>query len=198
MIAIGLTGNVGSGKSTVAQIWKTERRAMLIDADQIGRSVVQPGSRTLTRLVERFGKGILLPDGSLDRRKMAEIAFSDNESLKALNSIVHPELIRKISAELRQADSQGVSAVVVDAALIFEFGLDCFLDVVVAVDAPREVKIKRTLAKGAMERETLEKMLGMQLPPDELKAKADHVLDNSADEETLKQNALELFDKLIS
>ena len=108
MISIGLTGNVGSGKSTVAAIWKAERGAVVIDADKIGRSVVQPGSRCLAALVERFGEEILLPDGSLNRRKMAEIAFSDTESREALNSIIHPEIIREINGQLRGARSQGL------------------------------------------------------------------------------------------
>ncbi len=197
MILIGLTGNVGSGKSTVARIWKQERGALLIDADQIGRSVVQPGSRCLAGLVQRFGKEILLPDGSLNRRRMAVTAFSDRENLEALNSIVHPEIIRKINDQLQEARSQGAGAMVVDAALIFEFGFERYLDVVVAVDAPREIKIERMLAKGKINRETLEKILDAQLPADELKAKADHVLDNSADEESLRESALELFDSLF-
>jgi len=198
MISIGLTGNVGSGKSTVARIWKAERGALLIDADQIGRSVVQPGSRCMARLVQRFGKEILLPDGSLNRRRMAEIAFSDKENLEALNSIVHPEIIRKINDQLQEARSQGAGAVVVDAALILEFGFERCLDVVVAVDAPREIKIERMLAKGKISRETLEQMLEVQLPPQELKEKADYVLDNSADEESLKESTLELFDRLVN
>ncbi len=198
MISIGLTGNVGSGKSTVARIWKQERGALLIDADQIGRSVVQPGSRCLAGLVQRFGKEILLPDGSLNRRRMAVMAFSDRENLEALNSIVHPEIIRKINNQLQEARSQGAGAVVVDAALIFEFGFERYLDVVVAVDAPREIKIERMLAKGKINRETLEKILDAQLPADELKAKADHVLDNSADEESFRESALELFDRLLN
>ncbi len=198
MISIGLTGNVGSGKSTVARIWKAERGALLIDADQIGRSVVQPGSRCMARLVQRFGKEILLPDGSLNRRRMAEIAFSDKENLEALNSIVHPKIIRKINDQLQEARSQGAGAVVVDAALILEFGFERCLDVVVAVDAPREIKIERMLAKGKISRETLEQMLEVQLPPQELKEKADYVLDNSADEESLKESTLELFDRLVN
>ncbi len=198
MISIGLTGNVGSGKSTVARIWKQERGALLIDADQIGRSVVQPGSRCLAGLVQRFGKEILLPDGSLNRRRMAVIAFSAKENLEALNSIVHPEIIRKINDQLQEARSQGTGAVVVDAALIFEFGFERYLDVVVAVDAPREIKIERILAKGKINRETLEKILDAQLPAGELKAKADHVLDNSADEESFRESALELFDRLLN
>ena len=197
MISIGLTGNVGSGKSTVAAIWEKERGSLLIDADSIGRSVVRPGSRCLAALTERFGEEILLPDGSLDRKKMAGIAFADKENREALNSIVHPELIREINNRLRDARSRDAKAVVVDAALIFEFGLNHCVDVVVAVDAPRETKIERMLAKGKMGREALERMLEVQISPKELKARADHFLDNSADQQSLKKNALELFDRLV-
>ncbi|HLA40520.1 MAG TPA: dephospho-CoA kinase [Candidatus Glassbacteria bacterium] len=197
MIVIGLTGNTGSGKSTVAHIWKDKRGALLIDADEIGRQVVNPGSETLELLVKRFGSEILLPDGSLDRRRTAELAFTGEESLQALNSIVHPAIIRSINSLLRTALAEGVSAVVIDAALLYEFGFDRSVDVMVAVDAPREVKIARMLSKGKLERRTIERMLDLQMDPAEMKKMAGWVIENDGGLEELESKALELFDRLV-
>ena len=197
MISIGLTGNAGSGKSLVARLWKEERGAVVIDADELGRSAVKPGSEALAELTRLFGKEILLADGSLNRKRTAEIAFSNAENTRALNSIVHPEIIRNINRQLKEAGREGVKAVVVDAALIFEFGFERYVDVVVVVDAPRELKISRMLAKGKMDRKTVEKVIEVQLPADELKKRADYIIDNSGEIDNLKKKALELFDSLV-
>ncbi|OGG00611.1 MAG: dephospho-CoA kinase [Candidatus Glassbacteria bacterium RIFCSPLOWO2_12_FULL_58_11] len=197
MISIGLTGNAGSGKSTVAKIWREQRGAVVIDADELGRSAVKPGSEALAELTRLFGKEILHEDGSLNRKRTAEIAFSSEENTRALNAVVHPEIIRNINRQLKEAGREGVKAVVVDAALIFEFGFERYVDVMVVVDAPRELKISRMLDKGKMDRRTIEKIMEVQLPPDELKKRADYIIDNSEDAEGLRKKALELFDSLV-
>ncbi|OGF97648.1 MAG: dephospho-CoA kinase [Candidatus Glassbacteria bacterium GWA2_58_10] len=197
MISIGLTGNAGSGKSTVAKIWREQRGAVVIDADELGRSAVKPGSEALVELTRLFGKEILHEDGSLNRKRTAEIAFSSEENTRALNAVVHPEIIRNINRQLKEAGREGVKAVIVDAALIFEFGFERYVDVMVVVDAPRELKISRMLDKGKMDRRTIEKIMEVQLPPDELKKRADYIIDNSEDAEGLRKKALELFDSLV-
>lgn len=197
MLAIGLTGNIGSGKSTVAAIWKEKRGAMVIDADRIGREAVAPGSEALGRLVAHFGEQVLLPDGSLNRRRTAELAFRTDEDRRVLNSTVHPEIIRRIGLEMVQARKSGIKAVVVDAALIFEFGFDRHVDVLVMVDAPREAKIERMVAKSRMDRETVEKVMEIQMPPEEMRGKADYVLLNEGDIDALETVALELYDRIV-
>lgn len=197
MLAIGVTGNIGSGKSTVARIWREHRSALVIDADEIGREAVAPGSDALNKLVSHFGEQVLRPDGTLNRRRTAELAFRTDEDRRVLNSIVHPEIIRRIGKRMRAARGSGVESVVVDAALIFEFGFDSHVDVVVLVDAPREAKIERMVSKETMDRETVERVLEMQMDPEEMKKKSDYVLENTGDLEALRVVALELYDRLV-
>ncbi len=196
MVAIGLTGNLGAGKSLVAEIWSREREAVVIDADSLGREAVHPGSLALEALVRRFGMEILTPAGELDRRRMGEIAFAEREHLSALNAIVHPEIIRLVRERMAEARRSQARAVVVDAALILEFGFQSHLDFVVVVDAPREVRIERALARRKMSRETIERLMSYQLPAAELRAKADFVIDNRRDQEYLRRSALEVFDRM--
>ena len=197
MLLIGLTGNVGSGKSTVAGIWHRERGATVIDADHLGAEAVKPGSTALEKLIQRFGDRILLADGSLDRRLMGQIAFSSSENLEALNSIVHPEIIRQIASAIIQAKNQGEPVVVVDAALIFEFGIDEIMDRVVVVDAPLEMRKQRMMAKDKIDEQTLEKLISFQLDAWELRERARQVIENHGDLETLRERALEVFDHLL-
>jgi dephospho-CoA kinase len=197
MVTIGLTGNVGAGKSTVAGFWKNERGAVVIDADHLGREAVKPGNKTMALLVDRFGKEILLPDESLDRSLMGQIAFSSRENLIALNEIVHPEIVRLIKEELKEAEKKHTRAVVVDAALIIEFGFEGYLDYLVVVDAPQNVRIERMLALKKMEKSTLERVIEMQMAAEELKLRADYVIENDGNMERLKVKALAIFDRML-
>ncbi|MBN2288038.1 MAG: dephospho-CoA kinase [Candidatus Glassbacteria bacterium] len=195
-LLIGLTGNLGSGKSTVARIWREECGATVIDADRLGAEAVKPGNRALDKLVGRFGREILLPDGSLDRRLMGQIAFASPENLEALNSIVHPEIIAQLKKEIGQAGERGEEVVVVDAALIYEFGIDQVMDRVVVVDAPLELRKQRMLAKNKMDEQTIGKVVSFQLDPEELKRRAHEVIDNRGTPEELRRAALEAFGRL--
>ena len=197
MLLIGLTGNVGSGKSTVARLWREERGATVIDADLLGVEAVRPGSEALKKLVERFGDKILQADGSLDRRLMGQIAFSSSEDLEALNSIVHPEIIRQITSAVEQAKNKGKPVVVVDAALIFEFGIDEIMDRVVVVDAPLQMRKQRMLAKKKMDDQTLEKLMSFQLSAEELRRRGHYVIENHGDLNALRGAALEVFDRMV-
>ena len=197
MLLIGLTGNVGSGKSTVARLWREERGATVIDADLLGAEAVKPGSEALKKLVDRFGDKILQADGSLDRRLMGQIAFSSSEDLEALNSIVHPEIIRQITSAVEQARNRGKPVVVVDAALVFEFGIDEIMDRMVVVDAPLQIRKQRMLAKNKMDDQTLEKLMSFQLGAEELRRRGHYVIENHGDLDVLRERALEVFDRMV-
>ena len=197
MLLIGLTGNVGSGKSTVARLWREERGATVIDADLLGAEAVKPGSEALKKLVDRFGDKILQADGSLDRRLMGQIAFSSSEDLEALNSIVHPEIIRQITSAVEQARNRGKPVVVVDAALVFEFGIDEIMDRMVVVDAPLQIRKQRMLAKNKMDDQTLEKLMSFQLSAEELRRRGHYVIENHGDLDVLRARSLEVFDRMV-
>ena len=142
MLAVGLTGGIGSGKSTVGELL-VQRGAVLIDADRIAREVVVPGGPAYQPLVDRFGAGILAPDGTIDRAALAAVAFADAESLAALNAITHPA-ISAVMAERRAAEEGGDRVVVLDIPLLKPEHRDVLsLDVVVVVDCPVEVAVER-------------------------------------------------------
>lgn len=198
VLVVGITGNVGSGKSTVARFWREERDATVVEADSLGAEAVTLGSETLSRLVERFGQGILLPDSSLDRKEMARIAFSSAKNLRALNSIVHPEIIRRIRAAINKARADRLPVLIVDAALLHELGLEGLVDRLVVLDAPEYLRKDRMLASGKMDKETLENLIDLQLPipVEKLRSRGHLVIENRGDMEALRKSALEVFDSL--
>jgi dephospho-CoA kinase len=128
---------------------------------------------------------------------MGQIAFSSRENLIALNEIVHPEIVRLIKEELKEAEKKGARAVVVDAALIIEFGFEGYLDYLVVVDAPQNMRIERMLALKKMEKSTLERVIEMQMAAEELKLRADYVVENDGNMERLKVKALAIFDRML-
>ena len=148
MIVIGLTGGIGSGKSTVAAML-VQRGAVLIDADAVAREVVEPGTPAYGKVVERFGEDVLAPDRSLDRRALAAIVFDDPVALFDLEAIVHPEVRAEIAARL-VGESSGERIVVLEIPLLVEGeGSDGYgLAGVLVVDAPSDICLERLVALG--------------------------------------------------
>lgn len=180
MLAVGLTGGIGSGKSTVGELL-VERGAVLIDADRIAREVVVPGGPAYQPLVDRFGAGILAPDGTIDRPSLAALAFADGESLAALNAITHPA-ISAVMAERRAAQEEGDRVVVLDVPLLTPGHRDLLsLDVVVVVDCPVEIAVERLLDQRGFGREDAEARVAAQASREERRRGADFVIDNSKD-----------------
>ncbi|HUA96677.1 MAG TPA: dephospho-CoA kinase [Acidimicrobiales bacterium] len=180
MLAVGLTGGIGSGKSTVADLL-VERGAELIDADQIAREVVEPGRPAHGALVERFGPGILAPDGTLDRPAVAAVAFSDPAALADLNAITHPAIGESMLARRQAADArEGV--LVLAIPLLKPAHRDTVrLDVVVVVDCPVEVAVERLVESRDMERADAEARVAAQISREERVGEADYVVDNGGD-----------------
>ncbi|MCU1426666.1 MAG: dephospho-CoA kinase [Actinomycetia bacterium] len=174
---VGLTGGIGSGKSTVAGLL-AKRGAVVVDADAIARQVVEPGTPALAALAERFGADILRPDGSLDRPALARKAFVDDESRKALEAITHPA----IGAEfLRQLGDAPEGAVVVhDVPLLVESTRGYEYGAVIVVEAPREVRLARLEQRG-VPRSDAEARMAAQATDEERRAVATWVLDNGGD-----------------
>lgn len=177
MLLVGLTGNIGSGKSTVAQLL-SERGATIIDADVLARRAVEAGTAGYRAIVERWGTSILGADGGLDRSALRRIVFSEPAELEQLNTIVHPEVERMRSVLVEQARLRGDHLVVCDIPLLFERRMTDDFDRIVLVDAQRPVRLERLVReRGLRETEAMD-MIVAQMPAELKRARADHVIDN--------------------
>jgi dephospho-CoA kinase len=178
VILVGLTGGIGSGKSTVSALL-AERGAVIVDADVITRELQRPGQPVLEAIVERFGQGVLLPDGELDRPALAAIVFSDPDALKALNAIVHPAVGAEIARRIEAA--RGTDAVVVlDIPLLAENPRKG-LAATVVVDTPVDVAVERLVRFRGMDEADARARIARQASREERAAGADRIVDNTGD-----------------
>lgn len=194
MTRLGLTGGVGSGKSTVASMF-AERGAFVVDADAVARDVVATGTEGLAALVAEFGGDILTADGSLDRPALAARAFVDDHARARLNAITHPRIAAQ-TAELMAAAAPN-QLVVHDVPLLVELGLMPAYDLVVVVDAPDEVRLARLEERGMPEVEARRRMAA-QCSRAERLAAADVVLDNSDGLDALEPQVEQLWRELTA
>lgn len=181
MLVVGLTGGIGAGKSTVSRLL-AERGAVIVDADLIAREVVEPGGPAYQGVVDRFGKAVLLDDGTLDRAALAEVVFSDAEALADLNKIVHPA-VGAVIAERLVEESPTDHVVILDVPLLVESGRTNTAGTIV-VDCPPEEALRRAVARGLPEDDVRRRMAN-QVSREERLAKADFVVDNSGPVEAL-------------
>ena len=197
MLTVGLTGGIGSGKSSVADLL-VERGAVLIDADQVARDVVAPGGPAYQPLIDRFGSEIVAPDGTIDRQALANLAFADDESRLALNAITHPAIgIRMI--EMRDALAGTDHIVVLAIPLLTALHRETVkLHKVVVVDTPTDVALERLLAHRGFDRADAEARIRAQISREERAKEADYVLDNSGDRAALEQEVAKLWDWLLT
>lgn len=180
MRIIGLTGGIGSGKSTVSAMLR-ELGAVVVDADEGARVVVEPGQPALEEIRARFGEAVFAADGGLNRERLADIVFSDERAREDLNAITHPR-VRGWMAERMQAAAQaGAPAVVLDIPLLFESGLTAGLDDIVVVWAPVETQLARAVARGGRG-DDIRARIKAQTPLDEKRRQATVVIDNSGSE----------------
>ncbi len=177
MLLVGLTGNIGSGKSTVAQLL-SEHGATIIDADVLARRAVEPGTAAHRAIVERWGTSIQSADGSLDRAALRRIVFSEPTQLEQLNAIVHPEVERMREDLVDRARARGDLLVVCDIPLLFEQRVTDSFERIVLVDAPRPTRLERLVReRGLRETEAMD-MIVAQMPAELKRARADHIIDN--------------------
>jgi dephospho-CoA kinase len=192
VLAVGLTGGIGSGKSAVADLL-VARGAVLIDADQVARDVVAPGGPAYQPLIDRFGTGIVARDGAVDRPALAAIAFADDAARADLNAITHPAIgaamIQALDA-LAETDHIVVLAIPLLTALHRE---TMKLDKVVVVDCPTEIALGRLLSQRGMDRTDAEARIRAQISREERKKDADYVLDNSGDRNSLESEVARLW-----
>jgi dephospho-CoA kinase len=175
MLLVGLTGGIGSGKSTVAGLLAA-RGAVILDADAFARDAVRAGTAALAAVVQRFGDEVVGPEGELDRARLASIVFGDRESLDDLEAIIHPE-VRRMIADGIQSHLDTDDVVVLVNPLLIEMGTHRDCDVVVVVSAMPETQVARSVARG-MDEADARARLEAQLPLDERARAADVLLDN--------------------
>jgi dephospho-CoA kinase len=197
MLAVGLTGGIGSGKSAVADLL-VERGAVLIDADQVARDVVAPGGPAYQPLIDRFGAGILAPDGTIDRPALAAVAFADEATRLELNAITHPAIgIAMIAARDALADFDNI--VVLAIPLLTALHRDTVkLHKVVVVDCPTDIALERLLSQRGFDRADAEARIRSQISREERLKEADYVVDNSGDRAALEREVANLWDWLTS
>lgn len=182
MRIIGLTGGIGSGKTTVAERLR-QKGAFVVDADKVAREIVEPGQPALAELADAF-EGVITGDGGLDRAELARQAFATTAATDKLNAITHPRIRARTTELFDTAAAEGREVVVYDMPLLIENGETETVDTVLVVDAPDEVRITRLVARG-LEEDDARRRLAAQVDRDTRLAVADVVLDNGGDVQSL-------------
>lgn len=195
MLRVGLTGNIGSGKSTVAAVW-AGLGAPVVSADELARRVVQPGAPALARVAEAFGAAVIAADGTLDRAALRELVFEDAGARARLESILHPEIARLREAEEATLTARGEPLAVFEIPLLFEAGLEDAVDVIVLVDAPEADRIARIVATRGIDTEQARRMAAAQLAADEKRRRADIIINNAGTIAALEREAEEVWNEL--
>ncbi|MBI5342868.1 MAG: dephospho-CoA kinase [Deltaproteobacteria bacterium] len=180
MRVFGLTGGIGSGKSTVSRMLR-EEGIEVVDADRIAREIAAPGTPVHGEIARRFGKGILLPDGGIDRKKLGGIVFSDADKRAALEAITHPAIATEIAAALGRLESEGREIAVVEAALIHEAGRKGRFEKTIAVRCGRDQQVRRLMDRDKITREEARDRIAAQMDPEEKARASEIVIDNSGD-----------------
>lgn len=193
----GLTGGIGSGKSTVAKRFR-ERGLGVIDADELAREVVAPGTAGLVEIAEAFGKEVLDATGALDRPKLAELVFGDETKRRRLNAITHPR-VRELSQErMAELDAKGEPLACYEVPLLVESGLADVLRPLVVVSVDEATQIARTTARDGSTEEHAKKRVRSQMPIADKAKLADHVIDNSGSIDATRARADEVLDAICA
>jgi len=188
VLILGVTGNIASGKSTVSKEL-ARRGAVVVDADQLAREVVESGSSALKKMVEMFGTEILQDDGHLDRDRLGQMVFADVKVRAMLNGIVHPEIARKSVEQLQELKkNSAIPLIVYEAPLLYEVGAETRVDKVMVVRIDPEEQLKRLMARDGLSEVAAQQRISAQMPQQKQLERADFIIDNSGSTaETLKQ-----------
>jgi dephospho-CoA kinase len=195
MLLVGLTGNIASGKSSVAKLLE-RRGATLIDADLLARQAVRRGTPVFDAIRERWGDEVLSPDGALDRGALRERVFGDENELEALNAMVHPEVAKLRDQSILEARARGDRIVVCDIPLLFEKHLTEEFDLLILVDAPRPMRLERLVRDRGLHEADAMQMIAAQMPAELKRARADIVIDNTGSISDLEHRVEEVWARL--
>jgi dephospho-CoA kinase len=196
MILVGLTGGVATGKSTVAKMFK-QCGAVVIDADELAHQVVKPGKPAWREIVKTFGKAVLNPDRTLNRRKLGAVVFGNRTKLRRLEHIIHPRVAREQTSLARHAARNDPQAVVIyDVPLLFEAGVDTRVDKIVVVTADRETQVARLKKRNGLTRAEAIRRIRSQMPLANKIQRADHVLSGTLPRPSLRRHVGQLLKQL--
>jgi dephospho-CoA kinase len=195
VMVIGVTGQIGAGKTSAARIlWHLG--AGVVDADLIGRQVVEKSAPLRKKLARAFGKEIVDSQGQIRRKKLASLAFANRKSRDLLNSLVHPYLLRELRAQVKSA-AKTHAVVVIDAALLLHWGMDDEVDFVMVIHAGQEIRLSRLAKRGIGRRDGLARQKA-QLPFRQFQRKADRIILNNSDPADLRRKIKFLWDRITS
>ncbi|MDB4950142.1 MAG: Dephospho-CoA kinase [Gemmatimonadetes bacterium] len=178
MLKVGLTGNIAAGKSSVVRAWQG-LGAHVVDADELSRSVVEPGTEAHARIMEAWGPRVEDASGGLDRAALRAIVFADPEARVRLEAIVHPAVAALRDQAYAEAETRGEALVVADVPLLFEVGMADDFDFLVLVDAPEDVRLARLVRDRGLDEAEARRMIGAQMPAALKRARADLVIENA-------------------
>lgn len=190
-LKIAVTGGAGSGKTSVCNRLK-ELGLKVISSDTLAREVVAPGAPAYQKIVQHFGKKILLPDGNLNRPQLRQIIINDDASRAALEHCIHPEITKLLQLKIAQAQQDGERFVLIEVPLLFELGIQDQFDVVVMISSEHELRIQRLMERDNVNRNEAENLINVQLPDDEKEKQADVVIKNNGSIDQLMRS-VDLF-----
>ncbi len=195
MLVVGLTGGMATGKSVASKTLK-ELGLPIIDADLIARETVRPNEAGYREIVDYFGKGILNPDETINRRGLAKIIFSDPEERERLNSLLHPRIVEEIKKRIEDFKERGEGMVIVDAALLIEAGQLSLVDKLIVVTVSPKIQIKRLAQREHLTEKEAKERIATQMPLSEKVKLADYVIDNSGTVKKTIKRTKEVYRKL--
>lgn len=199
-LIIGLTGGIVSGKSTVARMFK-DLGAKIVDADKLGHKVILPQETAWKRIIKIFGKDILQKDQTINREKLGKIVFANQNLLKKLNKITHPEIIKLIKKEIsltKDNSKEEKKILIIDAALIYETKIDRLMDKIIVVYLDEEEQLKRLIKRNNLSKKEALQKIKSQIPLKEKIEIADYVIDNSNSLDKTREQVKKIWENLIS
>ena len=197
MLKVGLTGGLGSGKSTASKFFNS-LGAFILDADNAAKKLIESGKKVKNELIKEFGTDIMDANSNVDKKKLARIAFQDEDHQQRLNYVVHPHIHNAIDKSFNEIlDQNNHKLFIVDAALIYESGYDAHLDYVIVVTAQLKHRMERALNRNTLTREEILKRIDFQWPEEDKTSLADFVIHNDGTEAELNDQIVELFKKLV-
>ena len=195
VLRVGLTGNLGAGKSAVGELFG-RWGAVVVDADDVAREVTEPGQPALAAIVTEFGSEVLDSEGRLDRDGLRRRIAADPLARSRLEAILHPPIVARIAERLAEAEADGIEVAVATVPLLFETGMAAAFDTVVLVDAPEATRLARVVASGKMTEDEARAIAAAQAPAAEKRARADAIVENDSDRRTLERRAHAVWEEL--